>query len=123
MAPPGAAHVHHPAGGGFRAVARRRQLVLDVGDAAGDEFLRRRAEVRPPPDEPVIESVQVQRSAEHDEDVGLAAGDRLVQPPRRGDVHRTPYLVQHDAVPGGEQLRCADARQHVIVGRQPCREL
>ncbi len=41
--------------------------------------------------------------------------DRLAQPPSGGDVQRLADLVQHDPVPGGEQLRRADAGHHVVL--------
>ena len=43
-------------------------------------------------------------AVEHHHDVVLALLERLAQPAAGGDVQRLTDLVQHDPVPGGEQL-------------------
>ena len=45
--------------------------------------------------------------------------DRLAQPPAGGDVQRLADLVQHDPVPGGEQLERAMPGKHVVLELDP----
>ena len=109
-----------------RASARTpHDLVGDVPDAARDEDLVRRADVRAPVDldRRIRDGAKRAVGVEHDDDVVRIRRPSARQPPARGDQHRPAHAVQRDPVARGEGGDAADPGDRPRPRTPRCRAL
>ncbi len=101
----------------FRMAARMVRISGSTcGQPPGDQRLVRQPQLRPPVDRQVRVLVHQtgagQVAVQHHHHVTERRAVLLDQPPAGGQVHRLPDPVEHDPVPGGQQLHAADPRDH-----------